>query len=218
MKNTIKILVTLTILFLSACDSKNKVVEGPFLTMYSKLYFQDSGKLVTGIVKKYHEDAPKVLYSTTTYKNGMKNGSQSIYYENGQLLERGTYIDGKVDGVYEVFWNDGQLRAKGIWSMGMIQNEERFHGFGQLKSKINYLNGLRSGEVITYYSSGTVAIKEYYIDGKLNGIRKDFNEDGSPRTIQEYKDGNAVGKPKCIKGGEFGGCAVNEKLEAYLVR
>jgi len=229
MKNNIlKILVTLTILFLSACDSKNKVVEGPFLTKYSKLYFQDTGKLVTGTVKKYYEHTPELLESTTVYRNGLKNGEYSLYYTNGQLRENGTFVDGKLDGVYEEFWGNGQLSGKAIYSQGVIINDEKYHESGELKKKTNFKNGLKSGEVKIYYSNGNLAIEEFFINGKLDGIRKDFNLDGSPRTIQEYKNGVKEGQPECIRINTSGvkdpkdpfsdACVVYEPLRYYEVK
>ena len=229
MKNNIlKILVTLTILFLSACDSKNKVVEGPFLTKYSKLYFQDTGKLVTGTVKKYYEHTPELLESTTVYRNGLKNGLYNLYYTNGQLRENGTFVDGKLDGVYEGFSGNGQLSGKAIYSHGVVIVAEKFHESGELKKKITFRNGLMSGEVKTYYSNGNLAIEEFFIDDKLEGVRKDFNLDGSPRTIQEYKNGVKEGQPECIRINASGvkapkdpfkdACVVYKPLKSYEVK
>lgn len=196
-KHILKLLVPLTILFLSACDSKNKVVEGPFLTKYSKLYSQDTGKLVTGTVKKYYEHTPELLESTTVYRNGLKNGEYRLYYTNGQLRESGTFVDGKLDGVYEEFWGNGQLSGKAIYSQGVIINDEKYHESGELKKKTNFKNGLKSGEVKIYYSNGNVGIEEFYKNDELEGIRRTYTRNGIIESKIQYRGGKKITVLEC---------------------
>ena len=153
--------------------------------------------MVTGTVKQYYEQAPKTLKTTTKYLKGVKHGVYRTYYENGQLAANGIFTDGKLDGVYEEFWNEGTLNGKAIYSMGVIESNEKFHPNGQLRLKVTFKKGLRSGEVITYYSNGNVAIEEFYIDGKLDGNRKDYYENGSLRLTQRYKLGKPEGEALC---------------------
>ena len=48
----------------------------------------------------------------------VREGPLEVYYENGQLAEKGTYEDGKLDGPFEFYYENGQLKEKGTFKDG----------------------------------------------------------------------------------------------------
>ena len=46
------------------------------------------------------------------------DGPFEEYYDNGQLLEKGTYAGGEVHGPYERYYENGQRREIGRYNMG----------------------------------------------------------------------------------------------------
>jgi antitoxin component YwqK of YwqJK toxin-antitoxin module len=49
---------------------------------------------------------------------GPPDGPYELYYDNGQLREKGTYVAGELDGPYEDYYENGQLGMRGTYNMG----------------------------------------------------------------------------------------------------
>jgi antitoxin component YwqK of YwqJK toxin-antitoxin module len=228
MKNKIFfICLVFTALVLAGCDRTNKVIEGPFITKHSKLYSQNNNRLVTGLVQVMGHEGKLLIQKG--YKNGLQHGAEEWFYDNGQLMRIYPYLDGKKHGLYQSFSKSGRLTGEGVYINGLAEGVfEYHHDSGELMRKLIYKNNLINGEVKTYYSNGNLAIEEFFIDDKLEGIRKDFNLDGSPRTIQEYKNGEKEGQPECIRINASGvkdpkdpfkdACVVYKPLKSYEVK
>ena len=69
-----------------------------------------------GPVERYYENGQ--LMGRGTYKDGKPDGPSETYHENGQLEERGTIKDGGWDGLYESYNRDGGLIMKGMYRDG----------------------------------------------------------------------------------------------------
>ena len=58
------------------------------------------------------------LMDKGTLKDGCWDGPHEFYHENGQLMDKGTFKDGEMDGPTEVYFENGQLFMKGTWKDG----------------------------------------------------------------------------------------------------
>ena len=78
------------------------------------------------------------------YKNGILEGEQIEYYDNGNIYCKNNYKNGKREGERIEYYNNGNIYCKN-----------------------NYKNGKREGEWIEYYNNGNIWHKENYKGGKL---------------------------------------------------
>ena len=63
---------------------------------------------------------------------------------------------------------------------------------GNLKSKINWVEGKLDGVHEEYFGNGQLRFKSCRYKGKLHGKLEQYNEDGSVLKIENYKDGNLI--------------------------
>jgi len=96
-----------------------------------------------GSFVNYYENGE--ILSKGTYLNGKLNGEYFRFFENGQLMNRKTYANGITDGPYEWYYENGQLREKGAFKDGKGRDGEvvMFHRAGQLRFRRVYKNGKR---------------------------------------------------------------------------
>ena len=104
-------------------------------------------KPFTGIVYENYV-APKLRYSV---KEGVKDGSYALYFENGQLRRKTSFEAGKYNGQYEEFYDNGQLKIKTSFKMG------KYHG-----------------PLIMYYKNGQIEATGNHLEGQFDGVQKKY--------------------------------------------
>jgi antitoxin component YwqK of YwqJK toxin-antitoxin module len=147
------------------------------------------------VVRAYYTSGKKGLYREGTEINGVKNGEERTFYENGNLCNRHYFKNGvMVDSFYKY---DSCCPDKPILT-----------GYVQLKSKVTLLgsdgysliremdeidNGTLHGFAKEYYENGyqVKSINEYY-SNILHGTSIEYYKDGNIRHIAHYKHGKHV--------------------------
>jgi antitoxin component YwqK of YwqJK toxin-antitoxin module len=71
-----------------------------------------------GIWEKYYDNG-QLMYKGS-YKNGDRDGIWEEYYSDGQLWYKGSYKNGEKDGIWEEYWSNGQLDYKGSYKNGEL--------------------------------------------------------------------------------------------------
>lgn len=77
------------------------------------------------------------------YIDGIENGLETEYYEDGSLKQKGEFIDGKENGIWDMYFPNGQI-----------------------KQRSHFINGEMNGETTIYYSTGKVLAVEVIKNGK----------------------------------------------------
>jgi antitoxin component YwqK of YwqJK toxin-antitoxin module len=95
---------------------------------YAKVYYPD-GKLQeegmweknrwVGQYKSYHPNGQK-FYDFNYNKGGKREGSQTYYHDNGQVMMKGDMAEGKETGVWEERYENGDLKAKKVFNNGEL--------------------------------------------------------------------------------------------------
>ena len=87
----------------------------------------------------------------------LPDGPFEEYYDNGELMLKGTFKDGVPDGPLESYYPNGQLDTKGTLKDGVLDGPyERYYDNGQLGWKGSYKDGelcgewFENGETVTY--------------------------------------------------------------------
>lgn len=110
------------------------------------------------------------LKEKVKYINGSRSGMLISYFPNGKVSSETMYQDGIKNGAELLYSNDGNLKNKRIY-----KENEPFHGnfdekMGELTVNLNYSNGVKEGEAIAIDEEKQIVAKGIYKDGKpFNG-------------------------------------------------
>ncbi|MCB9197124.1 MAG: toxin-antitoxin system YwqK family antitoxin [Flavobacteriales bacterium] len=83
--------------------------------------------------------------------NGVKEGEQLTYYENGQLKSKEYFKNGVLEGEQQYYFPDGSL-----------------------EEKLSYKNGLKEGDQFSYYDNGQLEEQEYFENAIQEGKRINY--------------------------------------------
>ncbi len=76
------------------------------------------------------------------YKNGVKNGKVTVWYENGQKSSEGSFSNGLKNGTVTEWDKNGQIRYEGNFKNGKRDGKfTRWHANGKKRFEENYRNG-----------------------------------------------------------------------------
>lgn len=107
-------------------------------------------------------------YRIVTYSNGIPVGTVKDYYLSGKIQFEGKLFQVKPemdDGVCYWYYENGT-----IWE------------------KAEFANGIPVGEFLVWFANGNKAIEYTYVNGKMNGIYRDWFESGELMSLGEFKD------------------------------
>ena len=104
----------------------------------------------------------------TNYLNGLKSGSETYYYANGQKASQGFYKDDNLEGSLTYWYDNGQKASEGF-----------------------YINGKAEGTQTAWDENGQIESEQEYKNGELNG-KSVFYEKGIKASEFELKNGDVV--------------------------
>ena len=111
------------------------------------------------------------------YINGLKCGECIRYFKNESIYNICNYVDDKLHGV-KLCYNKHEGNE--------IKNN--------LKIKYNYVNGIKCGEYFEYHENGSIRGICNYLDDKLNGLCKNYDQNGTIRLLYNYVNGLKCGE------------------------
>ncbi|MES2800498.1 MAG: hypothetical protein V4638_10820 [Bacteroidota bacterium] len=143
------------------------------------------------------------FYSSGNVKAIVKHGegtnrsSAYFYHENRSLMSHGIYRDMKKDSIWLNFTPAGRLSSSETYKNDVLEGKmivyyipETMENTSKLISAVyNYKAGLRSGEAIEYFESGTIKSKGMYEDNKKVGVWDTFHSNGKKMMMERYKKG-----------------------------
>ncbi|HUT28252.1 MAG TPA: hypothetical protein VMX13_00560 [Sedimentisphaerales bacterium] len=153
---------------------KNNKLNGP------TIYYSESGEEIcrcdfrddrpwTG--RKLETDNFNSISMDTSYKEGKKHGQEKVYGQAGELYRLNTYKEGVPYGPQRQY-HQGQLRSERIVENGVTHSSRTWHQNGQLQEVTNYLpNGKPDGVRQIWNEEGELEVEEHYRDGKEHGRR-----------------------------------------------
>lgn len=126
-----------------------------------KLFYDENGKLFTGISKELFPDS--TLHAEYEIKQGELDGLTKIYSENGQLEEIRSFKEGKMHGKWEK-WNRQQVKI----------------------AEANYNNNLKEGKWFVWDDNGTLRYDMTYSKGNKTGTWQMYDEKGNLTDQKNY--------------------------------
>ena len=131
------------------------------------LFSINDKKPLTGLVFQTFQNGK--ISIECEYKNGLKNGEFSAWYENGNKQFVATFIDNVANSSFK-----------------------KWHENGNLDIDCHYKNGLQHGASKQFYENGNLQIETFYSNGVINGYIKTWYESGQIRFHKIMKDGIEV--------------------------
>ena len=81
-----------------------------------------------------------------------------------------------------------------VFLAGCSKTKQEYWDNGNLKSKIDYLNGEMHGKAKWFFYEGGLQFEVYYVKGKINGPSTRYFSNGKIQSIENYKNDFLNGK------------------------
>lgn len=100
---------------------------------------------------------------------------------------------GKLDGECILYYPDGKLKAQMYYKEDQLHGPSTFYSAtGQILAESFFMDGKQEGVSNWYYPTGSLYACHHFKNGLLDGIQEYFLEDGSPKTILKYHQGQFI--------------------------
>lgn len=122
----------------------------------------------------YFSDDGKIN-ERTHFKSDKKNGSATFYYDNGNQAAVYQYVDDILEGNFTTFYLLGGKQCEGSYSQDKLTGKHTcYYTNGIISSQKNFANDLYDGKIIYFYDNGDTSAIEHYTAGVMNGVVKKF--------------------------------------------
>lgn len=187
-----------------------------------------------GVHIRYHKNGMEAY--RLNYKNGLKEGKEQFFHEDGTVLGEGFFKEGVAVGehfrkapngtiVYQAkFDKKGALLEPVIESNAEGQKLRQFtavgdklegpyfewHENGTPKFEYNYAAGQYEGEQKEFYPSGQIKVSSFYRNQQREGLHEEWHENGILARRVHFTNG--------LKDGQMGEWFANgtAKVDAYF--
>ena len=87
----------------------------------------------------------------TNYKDGIKYGKETYWYENGHKASEGLYEDNKLEGMLTYWYENGHKASEGLYEDNKLEGTlTAWDDEGQIESEQEYKNATLNGKSIFY--------------------------------------------------------------------
>jgi len=171
---------------------KSKPYTGLSFTFWDnkKIHEEFSWKdgLKSGVYKEFTDEGN--LFNEITYANGLKNGHYTYHYPSGAKEAEGNFKDEALDGEIISYYYNGIVRYKNNYSSGVRSGpSQSWYGNGAPEQVSFFVNDLPDGEVIAFYPDSLVRYECVYKNGVRNGRYYLFHKSGCAAEESYYKNG-----------------------------
>jgi len=145
------------------------------------------------------------------FKKGLRVGFLNRYFSNGQLKQHTYFENGKKEGdefIYDSSKRDGKtLRTISHYIQGLKDGEQKSFRSGVLYKVVNYYADAKinfskvHGPTIYYGKKGQITSREYYLDGRLHGLKQSYTKDGKLKRETCFQHGKQQKGLISCKGG-----------------
>ncbi len=122
-----------------------------------------------------------IVISKELYVNDKKEGKAYYYFDNGMLKEEISYSGGKKQGPGREYDEKGNVITIFEYHNNYLISRQRINRYDA--------QGRKQGIWMTFFPSGKVNKEMKYLDDKLDGLYKEFNENGNLVISLKYKEG-----------------------------
>ncbi|MCW3072473.1 MAG: tetratricopeptide repeat protein [Bacteroidetes bacterium] len=174
------------------------IVEGYYTNGSIETQKRYVNSLLDGLQSVYYATGGKE--TTYEYKAGKQEGKESSYYKDGKLKYEINMVNQKYEGPFIQYYNNGHIMEKSTFKENNRSGKyESYYNYPEktLKSEATYEKGIAVGEFKSYYRNGKQdEIGSYKKNGNKDGLWKEFYDNGSLRSEENFSDGKWDGSSK----------------------
>ncbi|MCD4746537.1 MAG: hypothetical protein K8R58_09570, partial [Bacteroidales bacterium] len=134
----------------------------------------------------YYENEKKS--SEGFMKNGQPDGYWKTYNKNGILKSEGNRKNFELDSIWTFYNDSGKVILKINYLKGKKNGIRTTYHEDEIEEE-NFIDNVKQGLTIYYYSDRKIRKKVNFIDGLEEGIAKEFSKKGIVIKLIEYKKG-----------------------------
>ncbi|MDA9358701.1 hypothetical protein N9R23_04750 [Saprospiraceae bacterium] len=127
-------------------------------------------------------------------KDESKEGTWLKYDKERNLIGITSYMDGKINGPSIEMNNRGQITRKQYFLDDVPHGIYGDYKFGRATKEVNYKNGVMDGMYKEFYNNGKLQRSINYKNGVMDGPMKYYNEEGGVTLEYSFKNGEKVGE------------------------
>lgn len=132
---------------------------------------------------------------TGNYKSGKKQGEFKTYFYTGAPNQVLNYKDDELDGTVKRFFSTGGLREEQQYKTGKQEGKFiSYHKNGNKQTIAAFVNDLEEGPASGFYANGNKSFEGEYRAGKSYGEWKRYHENGKLHTLEHYNKGELDGE------------------------
>jgi len=158
-----------------------------FLLLYvfisAKAFSQDS--LIP--VSYYHENGK--LSSEGFLRDGKPDGYWKSYHTNGNIKTEGNRLGYELNGVWKFYDSEGELNVSIEYFEGKKEGERITYKGGGMLRKENFIADKKEGFSFTFHDNQAVALKIPFEDDLENGLAYEYDTLSQIITLLTYKKG-----------------------------
>jgi len=135
----------------------------------------------------YEDGAVKIEID---FKEGMKEGFWKHYSPEGLLTESVEYHKGKAHGRHTLYYETGKARLQRNFEEGVLNGHYiEYFEEGGINNECMYKNGLKEGLYRSYYPDGAIQSEYTFIHDKIDGVYRFFDVEGNVIYLWMYING-----------------------------
>jgi antitoxin component YwqK of YwqJK toxin-antitoxin module len=124
------------------------------------------------------------IISKELYVNDKREGMSYYFYTDGKLKSEVSYVNGKRQGLTKEYNQDGVIQSLIYLHNGYITDREQINRYDR--------KGIKQGVWKEFYGDGKLKNERIYKDGRLNGLYKEFNDNGNLILVLKYVDDQLI--------------------------
>ncbi len=114
------------------------------------------------------------------FVDNRKQGEGLTFYETGDIKSKVTYLDDLKDGEGFEYDKDGRIIALLKFNKDLMVSRDEINRYNKEK--------LKQGKWVEFHENGVNKLVGGYIDGRKNGIFKEYDKEGKLIAIYKYED------------------------------
>ncbi|AZQ42739.1 WG repeat-containing protein [Nonlabens ponticola] len=156
---------------LSYKDDKLNGLQQSFYRSEGEPKLKETYVAVDGLKNGFNSfyDVEGNMLKKAQYKDGILNGEQVTYYKNGTIRMIGSAVDGEMDGEMQLFYINGDRNIEGFYSKGKPKGE------------------------FTFYRDDNKFLQVGLKDNMYHGLKRSFTPEGKVISQGEFDNGVAIG-------------------------
>ncbi len=126
------------------------------------------------------------------FLEGRYHGTWTSYGADGRLQSITTYYKGQKQGVQLLFDNTGYVQTKASYHNDQLHGEYLIYNRRTIVERRNYEGNELSGLQERFYVNGLKMEEKNFVEGKIDGIARWYDEEGNLTIEYEYDMGELI--------------------------